>query len=233
LDEISEISLKLQAKLLRVLQEREFERVGGNRTIKVNVRVLATTNRDLQKSVENQEFRQDLYYRLNVFPIIVPPLRKRKDDLQGLAEGFLSRIARRSGAQPPVLTPASLRVLQNYEWPGNVRELQNVMERAVILTEPGQEITPQFLEPMFPVGLLDHSWKEEPAEPLERVDAQNSGIVFPENIVSLEELEREYILHALRKANGNRTHTAQMLGISIRTLRNKLNELKLGEQQAV
>jgi DNA-binding NtrC family response regulator len=230
LDEISEISLKLQAKLLRVLQEREFERVGGNRTIKVNVRVLATTNRDLQKSVENQEFRQDLYYRLNVFPIIVPPLRKRKDDLQGLAEGFLSRIARRSGSHPPVLTSASLKVLQTYEWPGNVRELQNVMERAVILTEPGQEITPQFLEPMFPLGLLAPSWKDEPAEP---VDGRNSGIVFPETIMPLEELEREYILHALRKANGNRTHTAQMLGISIRTLRNKLNELKLGEEQAV
>jgi two-component system, NtrC family, response regulator AtoC len=225
LDEISEISLKLQAKLLRVLQEREFERVGGNRTIKVNVRVLATTNRDLQKSVESQEFRQDLYYRLNVFPIVVPPLRKRKDDLEGLAKGFLSRIAGRSGAQPPVLTPASLEVLQTYDWPGNVRELQNVMERAVILTEPGQEITPQFLEPMFPAQLLDHPWKEEPSEP---VDARNSGIVFPDHIVSLEELEREYILHALRKANGNRTHTAQMLGISIRTLRNKLNELKLG-----
>jgi len=128
------------------------------------------------------------------------------------------------------LTPGSLKVLQTYEWPGNVRELQNVMERAVILSEPGQEITPQFLEPMFPVGLLGHSWKEEPAE---SADLQNSGIVFPENIVPLEELEREYILHALRKANGNRTHTAQMLGISIRTLRNKLNELKLGEEQAV
>jgi two-component system, NtrC family, response regulator AtoC len=230
LDEISEISLKLQAKLLRVLQEREFERVGGNRTIKVNVRVLATTNRDLQKSVENQEFRQDLYYRLNVFPIVVPPLRKRKDDLRELAQGFLSRIARRSGASPPILTPASLEVLRTYEWPGNVRELQNVMERAVILTEPGQEITPQFLEPMFPFGLLEHSWKEESAEP---GDVQNSGIVFPENIMPLEELEREYILHALRKANGNRTHTAQMLGISIRTLRNKLNELKLGEEQVV
>ena len=129
-----------------------------------------------------------------------------------------------------MLTTASLKVLKTYEWPGNVRELQNVMERAVILGEPGQEITPQFLEPMFPVGLLDHSWKEEPVEP---ADAQNSGTVFPENIVPLEELERAYILHALRKANGNRTHTAQMLGISIRTLRNKLNELKLGEEQAV
>jgi DNA-binding NtrC family response regulator len=230
LDEISEISLKLQAKLLRVLQEREFERVGGNRTIKVNVRVLATTNRDLQKSVERQEFRQDLYYRLNVFPIVVPPLRKRKEDIVELAKSFLSRIARRSGSQPPVLTSPAMKVLHAYEWPGNVRELQNVMERAVILTEPGKEITPHLLEPMFPIELLDHSWAEGPAEP---VDRNTAAIVFPENIVPLEEVERKYILHALRMANGNRTHTAQMLGISIRTLRNKLNELKLGEEQAV
>jgi DNA-binding NtrC family response regulator len=224
LDEISEISLKLQAKLLRVLQEREFERVGGNRTIKVNVRVLATTNRDLQKSVERQEFRQDLYYRLNVFPIVVPPLRKRKEDLPNLARSFLVRIAGRTGAQPPVLTPASLKILGAYEWPGNVRELQNVMERAVILTEPGQEITPHILGPMFPAELLDHSWPEEEAQPSGRMA---NDLVFPEKIVTLEEIEREYILHALRIANGNRTQTAQMLGISIRTLRNKLNELKL------
>ena len=104
------------------------------------------------------------------------------------------------------------------------------MERAVILTEPGQEITPYLLEPMFPIELLDHSWVEEAAEAVNRSTA---AIVFPENILPLEEVERKYILHALRMANGNRTHTAQMLGISIRTLRNKLNELKLGEQQAV
>ena len=230
LDEISEISLKLQAKLLRVLQEREFERVGGNRTIKVNVRVLATTNRDLQKSVENEQFRQDLYYRLNVFPIIVPPLRKRKDDIAALAQEFLCRIARRTGAVPPILSPASLDVIRAYEWPGNVRELQNVMERAVILTEPGEEITPHLLEPMFPVELLDESWKYGGQEP---VPAPNSSLVFPERVMPLEKLEREYILYALRQANGNRTHTAQMLGISIRTLRNKLNELKVAEDQVV
>jgi transcriptional regulator with GAF, ATPase, and Fis domain len=224
LDEISEISLKLQAKLLRVLQEREFERVGGNRTIKVNVRVLATTNRDLQKSVERQEFRQDLYYRLNVFPIVVPPLRKRKEDVPNLARSFLHRIARRAGAQPPVLTSAAVKILTAYQWPGNVRELQNVMERAVILTEPGQEITPHLLEPMFPVELLDQSWSEEEVPTAVRSGAD---LVFPEKIVPLAEIEREYILHALRTANGNRTQTAQMLGISIRTLRNKLHELKL------
>jgi DNA-binding NtrC family response regulator len=231
LDEISEISLKLQAKLLRVLQEREFERVGGNRTIKVNVRVLATTNRDLQKSVENEQFRQDLYYRLNVFPIVVPPLRKRKDDIPPLAKEFLTRIARRTGAQPPVLSPASIEVLRAYEWPGNVRELQNVMERAVILTEPGEEITPHLLEPMFPVDLLEESWKDGTQQ--EPVPAATSSLVFPENVMPLEKLEREYILYALRQAHGNRTHTAQMLGISIRTLRNKLNELKMAEDQAV
>ncbi|HKM58157.1 MAG TPA: sigma-54 dependent transcriptional regulator, partial [Chthoniobacterales bacterium] len=230
LDEISEISLKLQAKLLRVLQEREFERVGGNRTIKVNVRVLATTNRDLQKSVENEQFRQDLYYRLNVFPIIVPPLRKRKDDIPALAQEFLCRIARRTGAVPPILSPASLDVIRAYEWPGNVRELQNVMERAVILTEPGEAITPHLLEPMFPVELLDESWKDGGQEP---IPAPNSSLVFPERVMPLEKLEREYILYALRQANGNRTHTAQMLGISIRTLRNKLNELKVAEDQVV
>jgi DNA-binding NtrC family response regulator len=233
LDEVSEISLKLQAKLLRVLQEREFERVGGNRTIKVNVRVLATTNRDLQKSVENEQFRQDLYYRLNVFPIVVPPLRKRKDDIPALAKEFLSRIARRTGAVPPVLSPASLDVIRAYEWPGNVRELQNVMERAVILTEPGEEITPHLLEPMFPVDLLEESWKDGAQPEPVPVSNSNSNLVFPENVMPLEKLEREYILHALRQANGNRTHTAQMLGISIRTLRNKLNELKMAEDPAV
>src|ERR1700741_5338875 len=131
LDEISEIPPRLQAKLLRVLQEREFERVGGGRSIRVNVRVLATTNRDLATSVERQEFRQDLYYRLNVFPITVPPLKRRKEDVPNLARSFLHRLARRTGAQPPVLTAAAVKVLSAYEWPGNVRELQNVIERAV------------------------------------------------------------------------------------------------------
>src|SRR5215468_4432583 len=172
LDEIAEIPPRLQAKLLRVLQEREFERVGGNRTVRVNVRVLATTNRNLEKSVERQEFRQDLYYRLNVFPILVPPLRRRKDDLPNLARSFLHRIARRTGAQPPVLTPASLKILGAYEWPGNVRELQNVMERAVILTEPGQEITPHILGPMFPVEFLDDTWPEDEGQPTGRMGSE-------------------------------------------------------------
>ena len=218
LDEISEVSLRLQAKLLRVLQEREFERVGGNRTIRVNVRVLATTNRDLQKSVEKKEFRQDLYYRLNVFPIIVPPLRQRREDIPALAETFLRATARNHGVAPQSIAPDALRVLIGYDWPGNVRELQNVIERAVILTEPGQPITSHALAPMFPTELLD-----APAAQIQAARSQHA-VMFPERIIPLEEIEKEYILHALRAANGNRTHTAQMLGISIRTLRNKLNQ---------
>jgi two-component system, NtrC family, response regulator AtoC len=221
LDEIGEIPPRLQAKLLRVLQEREFERVGGNRTMRVNVRVLATTNRNLEKAVEHNEFRQDLFYRLNVFPIVVPPLRDRKEDIPVLADAFLARIARRNGAEPPVLTPVVLEIMNRYDWPGNVRELQNVMERAVILTEPGEEVTAHILGAMFlagPVEKIRANSKEASVE--------GTPSFFPEEIVPLEEIERAYILHALQKANGNRTHAAELLGISIRTLRNKLNELK-------
>jgi DNA-binding NtrC family response regulator len=220
LDEVSEIPPRLQAKLLRVLQEREFERVGGGRTIRVNVRVLATTNRDLATSVERQEFRQDLYYRLNVFPITVPPLRARKEDIPLLVDAFLKRIAQRTGIHSPAVTPQALAILMAYDWPGNVRELQNVIERAVILHDAEEGITAQVMSPMFPNINID-----EP--PIERITlVPSTTLAFPEEVIPLESVEREYIMHALRKAKGNRTQTAQMLGISIRTLRNKLNQLK-------
>jgi DNA-binding NtrC family response regulator len=221
LDEISEISLKLQAKLLRVLQEREFERVGGNRTIKVNVRVLATTNRDLRKSVERQEFRQDLFYRLNVFPVAVPPLRERRGDLPALVDSFLQRISQRTGLPAPRISDEALSLLAAYDWPGNVRELQNVVERAVILTEPGQEVSAALLRPMFPADLLGE------LPPVPSLQSPGNGhAYFPDEPVPLEQLERSYILHVLAKAKNNRTHAAQMLGISVRTLRYKLNEFK-------
>jgi DNA-binding NtrC family response regulator len=220
LDEVSEIPPRLQAKLLRVLQEREFEGVGGGRTIRVNVRVLATTNRDLTTSVERQEFRQDLYYRLNVFPITVPPLRARKEDIPLLVDAFLKRIAQRTGIHSPAVTPQAMAILMAYDWPGNVRELQNVIERAVILHDPEEGINAEVMSPMFPnidIG--------EP--PIERITlASGTTLAFPEEVIPLESVEREYIMHALRQAKGNRTQTAQMLGISIRTLRNKLNQLK-------
>jgi DNA-binding NtrC family response regulator len=220
LDEISEIPPRLQAKLLRVLQEREFERVGGGRTIRVNVRVLATTNRDLATSVERQEFRQDLYYRLNVFPITVPPLRARKEDIPLLVDAFLQRIAQRIGQPSPPITPQAMAILTAYDWPGNVRELQNVIERAVILHDPEEGINAAVMSPMFPNIKVE-------ALPFERIAvAAGSILTFPEEVIPLESLEREYIMHVLRQAKGNRTQTAQMLGISIRTLRNKLNQLK-------
>jgi DNA-binding NtrC family response regulator len=140
LDEISEISPRVQAKLLRVLQEREFERVGGNKTIKVNVRVVATTNRDLQKAVERGDFRQDLYYRLNVFPIHVPPLRARKEDVPVISLHFLDRCMRRHGVRVRGIAEDAMGALLAHDWPGNVRELQNTIERAVIMTENGAPI---------------------------------------------------------------------------------------------
>ena len=220
LDEISEVSLKLQAKLLRVLQEREFERVGGSRPIPVNVRVLATTNRHLEKLVKQNGFRQDLFYRLNVFPIVVPPLRLRKEDIRALAEAFLKRITQRTGIASPTLTPEALAILERYDWPGNVRELQNVIERAVILSEPNEPISQAILGPMFP----QTGGKQARSE----IEPASSTPTFPSEVVPLETVEKEYILYALKKANGNRTHTAQMLGISIRTLRNKLHEISEG-----
>src|SRR5208283_2380855 len=141
LDEVSEISAPLQAKLLRVLQEREFERVGGNRTIKVNVRILATSNRDLLRIVEQGQFRQDLYYRLNVFPVCVPPLRERPEDIQLLADYFLRKFSRKHGVAVSGFADSALQSMMLYRWPGNVRELENSIERAVILSERGRAIT--------------------------------------------------------------------------------------------
>ena len=215
LDEISEIPLKLQSKLLRVLQEREFERVGGNRSIQVNVRVLATTNRDLAKSVERHEFRQDLYYRLNVFPIAVPPLRSRKEDIAGLAEFFLAGIAQRTAQPAPPLTDRALAFLAEYDWPGNIRELQNVIERAVILGEPGQPLEVSTLLPLFP----DHSVASQ---------LTVQGFAPPtfqpgDDLLPLAQVEQNYIEHVLRQTRGNRTKAAKVLGISLRALRYKLN----------
>ena len=145
LDEISEIAPSLQAKLLRVLQEKEFERVGGNKTIEVKVRVLATTNRNLLEEVEKGNFREDLYYRLNVFPIAVPPLRDRKNDILLLANTFLERHARRHGIEKITFAKPCEKAILTHGWPGNVRELENAVERAVILAEPGKKIEADLL----------------------------------------------------------------------------------------
>src|SRR4051812_25705992 len=145
LDEVSEVSPQVQAKLLRVLQERELERVGGNRTIKVDVRVIATTNRNLEQSVEKKEFRQDLFFRLNVVPILVPPLRERMEDVPYLVDQFMHRMARKHGVRVSGISAGCMAALMAHSWPGNVRELQNVVERAVILCSDGHDLQPEHL----------------------------------------------------------------------------------------
>ena len=221
LDEISEIPSHLQAKLLRVLQEREFERVGGTKTIKVDVRVLATTNRDLRKAVEKGDFREDLYYRLNVFPIRVPALRERQADIPVLAGHFLKRFARLHGRGIPGFSPAAAASLIEHPWPGNVRELQNAIERAVILTESGASVTDDGLG--LPHARSLPRVPSAPALPQSAAPAiAGQGSVLP-----LHEVEKEHILRALEATGGNRARAADALQISIRTLRNKLNEYRL------
>ncbi|MFP6903126.1 MAG: sigma-54 dependent transcriptional regulator, partial [Verrucomicrobiia bacterium] len=219
LDEISELSLPLQSKLLRVLQEREFERVGGNRTIKVDVRVVAATNRKLEQSVEKNEFRQDLYFRLNVVPVHVPALRERDGDVPLLAEAFCQRFIRNHGVPVKGLTPESLTALQGHDWPGNIRELQNVLERAVILCGEDGYIHPEQL------GLTAPPQAGEGDAPTGTIEDKPVAIVSAPAAVSngapttLADLEKQHILSTLKHCEGNRTRTAETLDINIRTLR--------------
>jgi len=236
LDEISEVSPRVQAKLLRVLQEREFERVGGSKTIKVDVRVLATTNRDLKKAIADGEFRQDLYYRLNVVPLSVPPLRERKEDIMLLAETMFHTACRSYGAKLRGFSDAAQEAMLQHDWPGNVRELQNTIERAVILAEANHLIEPKCLGLIHPNGAdLKMAGTPAPAVALRQNSISQPGQPSPEpsdcsangELKSLEVMEREHILRALEETKGNRTQAANLLKISIRTLRNKLNEYKM------
>ncbi len=225
LDEISEISPRLQAKLLRVLQEREFERVGGSKTIQVDVRVLATTNRDLKKSVEKGDFREDLFYRLNVFPVEVPPLRERAGDISILAEHFLQRFGRQHGRSGLKFSAEGLRSLDAHLWPGNVRELQNTIERSVILSDPGAPINSTVLG--LPPVHGDYAEEDAPLPSGKVREAVESPNAKEGELVPLAEVEKEYILRTLDACDGNRTKAAAVLDISIRTLRNKLNEYRV------
>ncbi len=228
LDEVSEIPAGLQAKLLRVLQEREFERVGGNRTIKVNVRIIATSNRDLLSYVEKGDFRQDLYYRLNVFPVHVPPLRERADDILVLAEHFLRRFARKHGVKVTDLSDSARGAIMAYRWPGNVRELQNTIERAVILSESGRSLTAAALG--LPGGPMVEELPPTPDPDSATLELSKLGELGTVNgqgaVIRLDELEKKAIQAALQQMEGNRTQAAAALGISIRTLRNKLQEYR-------
>jgi len=218
LDEISEIAPSLQAKLLRVLQEKEFERVGGNKTIQVKVRVLVTTNRNLAEEVQKGKFREDLFYRLNVFPIEVPPLRERVEDIALLAETFLSRQARKHGLENAKFSKKAGQAMLEHRWSGNVRELENAVERAVILAENGKAIGPDLL------GLHSGSGISSTKGTSNWTDANGA-------LATMEEVERQHILRALQSVEGNRTKTADLLGINVRTLRNKIRHYKLDGEE--
>jgi len=229
LDEIGEIPLHLQAKLLRVLQEEEVDRLGGKAPIKIDVHVLATTNRDLAEAVKEGVFREDLYYRLNVIPLRLPSLRERKVDIPLLAAHFIEKYSRQYGKEVKKLSKISLQRFLDYHWPGNVREMENLIERAVLLCG-GKELEPwdfwdDEAEMMAsnPLGPDDDDDVDEESHVPEGIDASNG---FEAGVHSLKDVERQMILQALHKTDNNRTHAAKMLGISVRTLRNKLHEYR-------
>jgi len=223
LDEIAEIPLHLQAKLLRVLQEEEVDRLGGKSPVKVDVHVVATTNRNLEESVRNGEFRQDLYYRLNVIPLTLPPLRERKDDIERLAGYFIERFSRQYDKDVKKMSKLSCRRFGEYGWPGNIRELENLVERAVLLSLT-EELEPwDFWDEETDGAGLDISPNyatESESFPSAMTAGANGAMT------SLRDVERQMIMQALQKTDDNRTHAARMLGISVRTLRNKLHEYR-------
>ncbi len=204
LDEVSEMAPASQAKLLRCLQERVFRRVGGTRDIKVDVRVIAASNRPLETLTKEGKFREDLFYRLNVIPIVIPPLRSRKEDIVPLARNFLAELNGTFHKAVKGFTPETERLLVNYAWPGNVRELKNLVERLVILTTT-EFIEPRHLPPPF-TAVADGAGPVAP----------------PTELGKLADIERAYILQAVQKAKGNKSLAAKMLGISRQTLRKKL-----------
>ncbi len=213
LDEIGEVPLHLQAKLLRVLQEEEVDRLGGRHPVAIDVHVIATTNRPLDKAVQEGRFREDLYYRLNVVPIVLPPLRRRPADIEPLARHFVDKYCQRYGQPRKRIAAAALARLRAHDWPGNVRELENRVERAVLLAD-GPELT----EGDF--------FDEESDRPATAGGQEVDPAVAVAAGQTLKDVERQMILQALRKTDNNRTHAARLLGVSVRTLRNKLAEYR-------
>jgi DNA-binding NtrC family response regulator len=213
LDEISEMDIQLQAKLLRAIQEGEIDRLGGRETIPVDVRIIATTNSDLKKDISEKKFREDLYYRLNVIPVHIPPLRNRMSDITLLGDYFLKKYSGIMGRKYPVLSEGAMILLKNYAWLGNVRELENIIERAVLIVNGG-EIREEHLR-------LETGEKELFA------DAAASDISFKGS--TLWEVEKNLIFETLKEVDGNKTKASKILGISVRTMRNKLNEYKMSD----
>lgn len=217
LDEVTEIPIMLQAKLLRAIQEQEFERIGGTKPVKVDVRIISTSNRNISDAITNKVFREDLYYRLNVVPILLPPLRERREDIIPLALHFLEKFSGRNQREKIKLSNEAQQKLLSYSWPGNVRELANIIERAVVMDNT-QIISPEHLILNIETNNNHTTYKD------------TNEIKLPIGI-SLQELEKQFIIETLEKQNNNKTKTAEVLGISIRTLRNKLQEYNLKEHE--
>jgi len=211
LDEISEMPLELQAKLLRVLQEREVERIGGHKTIKLDIRILATSNRNMMAMVKNGQFREDLYYRLNVFPIEIPALRERPLDIEPLALRMVEKNALQNDQAPTKVTPKAIEKLTQYSWPGNIRELENVMQRAMILAS----------------DVID---EEHIHLPENKIHSVPKDACSEAPIQDMKSLERKHILETLASVNGSRKLAVKKLGISERTLRYKLQQYRLINQ---
>jgi len=216
LDEVATISMEIQSKLLRVIQEREFRRLGGLENVKIDVRIIAATNVDLRTAVQQGTFRDDLYYRLNVIVIKVPPLKERSEDIPLLCEHFIKKYGEESQQQNLFIDPAAMKVLMDYDWPGNVRELENVIERAVVLTS-GSRISAD----LFPKNIT--------------VPASESPARFSQESTSLKErvgnYEKAIILAALEKTEWNQKKAAQLLSVNATTLSEKLKRLKIKERQ--
>jgi DNA-binding NtrC family response regulator len=217
LDEIGDLPFPLQAKILRALEEKRFERVGGTSSVQMDVRLVAATNRGLKAAVAAKRFREDLYFRLSVFPITVPPLRDRQGDIPVLARYFVDRFCRDMKKKPLVVSPEALEQLQTYRWPGNVRELQNCIERAVILAE-GEGILPRHLNLSFAAPLQS----EEPPSPWEQIDL--SGTLAEATRRATREAEKHKIQMVLAEARGDKPRTAELLQVSYKMLLAKLKE---------
>jgi DNA-binding NtrC family response regulator len=235
LDEISEVRPQVQAKLLRVLQERAFERVGASLSMSVDVRVVATTNRDLSREVEKGHFRSDLFYRLNVLPLHLPALRERIEDVTLLAPHFVRSVCRREGRPEVVIEPAAMELMLAYSWPGNVRELQNLCERAVVLSPRGGSITPDLIAgwltgpgspPAATTGGTSIAAAVSMFRPTGVVETTANSAVVAAVGRSLEDIERDVIVGTLNRHNGHRVKTAKELGIGVRTLGLKLKKWK-------
>ena len=242
LDEISEMALPLQAKLLRVLQEYQVDKVGGKEPIPVDVRVIATTNQNLLGMIDDGKFREDLYFRLHVIPLVLPPLRDRMDDVPVLVTHFVKKHSQINNRNCPAVSRETLNILTNYHWRGNVRELENVMERALLLCN-GEEIQPNHLLMSSQLGktsinedlvsiissktkISQSATGKKESTDTDYQNSQDTSGLGIEVGMSMKEAEKRFIFKTLHETKGNRTHAAKTLGISIRTLRNKLNEYR-------